>query len=100
LPGLLNKKYDGDDLVWGCGATAGATSLAHIDDDGLATAIRIMAGAKYWVVMRSRPEDSKEKDDVEGDLRTINAFPPDFYSKSGKGFWEGEGILLVAGDVL
>jgi len=99
-PGLATKNHDGDDLVWGCGATAGATSLAHIDDDGLATALSVMAGAKYWVVMQTRSDGAKTDDDVEGNLRTASAFPRKFYQTSGQGRWQGEGILLAAGDVL
>jgi hypothetical protein len=94
LAGLRAKNYDGDDLVWGCGATAGTTSLAHIDDDGLAAVIRITAGSKFWVVMRSKPNETV------GNLRSIHAFSRDFYGKSGKELWEAEGIHLVAGDVL
>jgi|ERR1700721_2179826 hypothetical protein len=96
LAGLRAKGYDGEDLVWGCAATAWATSLAHIDDDGLATAICVMAGSKYWVVMRSKTSEVVEN----GNLRSTRAFPQNFYKNSGKGLWEAEGIHLVQGDVL
>ena len=88
-----------DELIWGLAGTKGATSMTHIDDDGFATALRIMAGAKYWVVMNSGKP--KQENDHAGDLNSIDAFPLDFnYGDSGAGFFEAEGVLLTTGDVL
>jgi hypothetical protein len=88
-----------DDTTWGLAGTKGTTSMTHIDDDGLATAVRIMAGSKYWVVMNSRKPVGEN--DFAGDLKSMDAFPLSFsYGDSGAGYFEGEGILLTTGDVL
>ena len=44
------------DLVWGTVATPGATSLLHVDDDGLCTATQLVTGAKYWVAFYADPK--------------------------------------------
>lgn len=99
LAGCRVERNLKDDTTWGLAGTKGATSLTHIDDDGLATVVRIMAGSKYWVVMNSKtPQDDN---DYAGDLKSIDAFPVNFsYGDSGAGYFEGEGILLTTGDVL
>jgi hypothetical protein len=99
LSGCRLERNLNEDLIWGLAGTKGTTSLTHIDDDGFATAVRIMAGAKYFVVMNSgKPKD---KNDHAGDLKSIDAFPLNFeYGDSGAGFFEGEGVLLTTGDVL
>jgi hypothetical protein len=77
--------------IW-YGAARQLRGLHH----GLATAICVMAGSKYWVVMRSKTSEVVEN----GNLRSTRAFPQNFYKNSGKGLWEAEGIHLVQGDVL
>jgi hypothetical protein len=73
--------------------------MTHIDDEGFGTAVWIMSGAKWWVVMKSRkPSDDK---DFNGDLSSMNAFPLNFeVGHAGDGYFEAEAILLVAGDHL
>jgi hypothetical protein len=43
-----------DELVWLTTATANATSWAHVDAGGAATAVDQIAGCKYWVVYRHK----------------------------------------------
>jgi hypothetical protein len=99
LAGCRVERNLKDDTTWGLAGTKGTTSLTHIDDDGFATALRIMAGSKYWVVMNSKKKD--HVNDFAGDLKSIEAFPVDFsYGDSGAGYFEAEGVLLTTGDVL
>lgn len=93
MPGLRKGRPEGDDLVWGAAATKWTTSTTHIDDDGLATVVQVRTGAKYWVVMNSRPN----VDDLDrlGDLSSKDAFPNKFsMGDTGKGAFEAEGVLL------
>jgi hypothetical protein len=87
-----------DETNWGAAATKGATTMVHIDDAGFGTAITMLAGSKYWVVMRSKPDAKKGE---VGDLASINAFPEEWdYGHTGAEIWDAEGILLEAGDTL
>jgi hypothetical protein len=84
-----------EDLVWGCAATKSTTSMSHIDDSGLATAIQVMTGSKYWVLMQSVPGER------EGNLRSRLAASRSFTcGDSGKGLWRAEGMHIKDGMVL
>jgi hypothetical protein len=99
LAGCVIERNLSDETNWAIAGTRGATSMTHIDDDGFGTAVRVMAGSKYWVVMRSRePSDS---DDHSGDLKSFKGFPLNFQlGHTGDGYFEAEGIHLKLGDVL
>lgn len=72
--------------------------MVHIDSEGFGTAITVMSGSKYWVVMR--PKADLEPGDL-GDQRSIYAYPSDWQCGSdGSEVFEAEGLLLTAGDVL
>jgi hypothetical protein len=72
--------------------------MVHIDYEGFGTAITMMSGSKYWVVMR--PKADTGPGDV-GDQRSIHAYPPDWkHGSDGSDVFEAEGLLLTAGDVL
>jgi hypothetical protein len=99
LPGCRKERNLNDDTKWGITGTKGCTSMTHLDDDGLATAVRVMAGSKYWVVMK--PRNRTSNNEFTGDLSSIEAFPLDFdMCHSGHGHFEGEGVHLIQGDVL
>jgi hypothetical protein len=96
MEGFRKEHPEGDDLVWGAAATKWTISAAHIDDDGLSTAIEVKAGAKLWIVMR--PKVWNEPHRHLGDLSSIHAFPNKFsMGDTGKEAFEFEGVLLVPG---
>jgi hypothetical protein len=87
-----------DDTNWGTAATAGTTSMVHIDDEGFATVITVLTESKYWVVMRPRPG---VPDGEISDQGSIYAYPPGWsHGHTGSGIFMAEGIHLTAGDVL
>jgi hypothetical protein len=99
MPAITNVTFPSDAMLWGTAATAHATSWAHIDDHGMATIVRVMAGHKYWVI--ARPRRNRDPDSTAGDMRTANAFVEKWQpSSAGDENWELEGVLLEAGDTL
>jgi hypothetical protein len=87
-----------DATNWGVAATAGTTTMVHVDDEGMATAVSVLCGSKYWVVMRPKPNQVHGE---MGDQASIQAYPPGWeYGQTGVGALEVEGVLLIAGDVL
>jgi hypothetical protein len=65
----------------------------HVDDDGFATAIRVKAGAKYWVV--ARPQHSLVPGlDLDFGVKWETHRPPSVDE------YEMEGVLLQPGTVL
>lgn len=73
--------------------------MVHIDDDGLATAVKIMSGSKWWVLMR-RKRDALAEDEV-GDLTSMKCFPLSWeVGNSGHDMFEAEAIHLRETDVL
>jgi hypothetical protein len=72
--------------------------MVHVDDEGMATAVSVICGSKYWVVMRPKPTQVQGQ---VGDQASIQAYPPGWdYGHTDLGELEVEGILLTAGDVL
>lgn len=99
LPGCKKERNLRDETDWAIAGNKGVTSLTHIDDDGFATVVRVMAGSKYWVLMDSR--EPSDDEDFSGNLSSINAFPFNFsYGHAGDGYFKAEGLHLVAGDTL
>lgn len=91
-----------DDMLWGTAATRNATSWLHIDDYGLGTAIKLMAGKQYWVLARPKKDRCPaEHRNAYGDLSSRNAFPPGWdASQPGDKYWDYEGVVLEPGDML
>jgi hypothetical protein len=99
VDGFCDLHRDKEDLIWGVAATTGTMSTPHIDNAGLATCISVMAGSKWWVVMRKRQD--MNSGDRQGDLSSIHFFPLNWDTNStGKEFLEAEGLHLKQGDVL
>jgi len=53
--GFQNIQPPTGDLVWGTVSTKGATTLIHVDDDGLGTSTQLLTGCKYWVSYQRDP---------------------------------------------
>jgi hypothetical protein len=99
MPAITDVAFPSDAVLWGTAAPAHATSWPHIDDHGMATVVRVMAGLKYWVV--ARPKGNRDPKSTAGDMRTGNAFTEKWQpSSAGDEYWDMEGVLLEAGDVL
>jgi hypothetical protein len=99
VDGFAANRHSGEDLIWGAAATAGALSMMHVDDVGLAASITVMSGSKWWVVCRRRQELPDM--DRRGDIFSTHSFPKDWaYGSTGEPFLEAEGLHLKAGDVL
>jgi hypothetical protein len=87
-----------DETNWGTAATKGTTTMVHIDDEGFGTAITVLSGSKYWVVMRQKREVLNGE---KGDLASMHAYPTDWkHGHTGLDVFEAEGLHLTAGDVL
>jgi hypothetical protein len=99
LPDLKhNTAFPNDDMVWGTAATQNATSWPHIDDHGMGTIVKVMAGRKYWVIMRPKDVSNSSSN---GDMHSIRAFGQGWEtSGSCHTIWDHEGVLLEAGDML
>jgi hypothetical protein len=96
--GFVKNLTDEEDLVWGLAATRGLLSMPHIDD-GLAAAVTIMSGSKWWVLLHHHQD--ADMDDHHGDLFSIQSFSLNWeHCSSGKGFLEAEAVHLKAGDTL
>jgi hypothetical protein len=102
LPAMLAMNFPSDDMQWGTAATSNATSYLHLDDYGLATVVKNMAGRKYWVV--ARPKNNEDPDRpryAQGDLASRLAFAAHWdSSKPGDKYWDFEGVVLEPGDTL
>jgi hypothetical protein len=68
--------------------------MTHVDDDGFAAVVMIMAGSKLWVLMG--PPKNAVPGDFSGDLSSIDAFPQSFeQGSSGKGVFSAEAVYLT-----
>jgi hypothetical protein len=73
--------------------------MPHIDDDGLAAVVTIMAGSKWWVLLRRRLD--ADTGDHRGDLFSAHSFPLNWeHCSTGKEFLQAEAVYLKAGDSL
>ena len=78
------------DIRWGLAATKGAVHWWHIDSDGFATYIDVVAGYKWWIV-------AKEKD-TGLSLGHTSIFSADYQlEEPNNGLWDVEAILLEPG---
>jgi len=101
LPGMMSVNFPNDDTLWATAATQNATTWTHIDDHGMATIIKIMAGFKYWVILR--PKFDRTDLGLNGDMGSINAFASDSgWTPEGPcdTLWDHEAVLLGPGDML
>lgn len=88
--------YDSDDFSWGLAGLAGATSVPHVDTDGLATAVVPLSGSKYWVLLRRKTGG----EGLEG-MNSVNSLLHiDPYEPVPSTSYEAEGIFLEPGSVL
>ena len=78
-----------DSTAWATAATEGATTWPHTDDYGMATIVQVMAGKKFWAVMRPKHGENS-KDAWIGHLGD-SCIADNF---------DCEGVLLDAGDTL
>jgi hypothetical protein len=97
VPGVPPSVPPVDSLVWATTATKYATSWQHMDANGFATAVDGVAGAKYWVVARSRHPGGN----VAGDLASRFAYQRDWhpYQSYRDGFIH-EAVVIRPGTVL
>lgn len=99
VEGLVpDAKFPSDDTLWATAATQNATTWNHIDDHGMGTIIQVMAGYKYWVILRPKHDQGS----ALVDMGSINAFNDESWMADdvGNAFWEYEGVLLGPGDTL
>jgi hypothetical protein len=82
-----------DDLNWATAATKAAVSWMHVDDDGLATAITVRTGAKYWVVAKPRHSEYTGLD-LDFGVKWKTHRPPSYDE------YEMEAVLLRPDSVL
>jgi hypothetical protein len=88
-----------DDMVWATASTRDSTSWMHLEDHGMATAVTIRTGLKYWVLATHKQKQAK--DDENGDLGSIGVFGDSWGPGSAcETMWDHEGVLLAPGDVL
>jgi hypothetical protein len=97
--GFMNAQYPSGDMAWGTAALKNATSWVHMDDDGFATSVTVVAGSKYWVLMRQHRD--LPAGDINGDMGSIKAFGNGWEPHgSCNDIYEQEGILLQPGSIL
>ena len=98
---MMNINFPSDDMVWATAATKNATTWGHIDDHGMDTIAKVMAGKKYWVTMRPKRKQDESQGGSNGDMGSIKAFI-DGWEPWGAGelLWDHEAVLLQAGDLL
>ena len=88
-----------NDVKWGITGGQNALSWPHVDANGLATAVTVTTGAKYWVVMKERRNLGVEP--KLGNLGSMHAFPKSWHpSNFQKGLHEYEAVHLTAGTTL
>jgi hypothetical protein len=87
-------------MNWATVSTEHATSLAHMDTDGFATATQPLTGAKYWVIFSRAPH--LDRDDTAGDFGTISFSPPISMLQDHDlaQYMTAEAVELRPGDVL
>ncbi|KXN83552.1 hypothetical protein AN958_01230 [Leucoagaricus sp. SymC.cos] len=59
------EQYPFSTLEWCLASTAGAWTDFHIDSNGLATRVRVISGAKLWIIAEPRPHASFKKCDFQ-----------------------------------
>ena len=91
---LASARFPSDDMTWATVSTRGATTLTHMDDHGMGTVIQVMAGYKYWVILRPKCD---RRDRPLVDMGSVNAFDGASWDFAR---WEYEGVLLGPGDTL
>jgi hypothetical protein len=99
LPDIAWANFPSDAMMWATAATAHSVTWPHIDDFGLATIVKVMAGRKYWVTIRPKSDLPAP---ASVDMRSTDALLDmdwEKWSASG-GTWDFEGILLGPGDTL
>jgi hypothetical protein len=79
--------FPADSTAWAAAATEGATTWPHTDDYRMATLVKVMAGRKFWVVMRPKIGETS-KDAWIGHL------------SNNVDHYDCKGVLLDAGDTL
>ena len=98
-PGLIDVDPPLNDVKWGITGGQNALSWPHVDANGLATAVTVTTGAKYWVVMKERRNLGVEP--KLGNLGSMHAFPKSWHpSNFQKGLHEYEAVHLAAGTTL
>lgn len=97
----MNEPFPADSMSWGTAATQDSTSWFHIDDHGLATAVTVVTGAKYWVLAGPKEgEKPAHLSDGNGDISSLFAFAQHPANSPFHEAWDHEGVLLGPGDVL
>jgi hypothetical protein len=98
----MSGGFPTDAMLWGTAATKNATSWLHIEDYGLGTIIKLMAGKTYWVIARPKREQiTNEHRNMPGDFKSSYAFPDKWNTTlPGEQFWDYEGVVLEPGDTL
>jgi hypothetical protein len=88
-------------MVWATAATRNATTWLHMDDHGMATVVKIVAGMKYWVVSREKCISSTGiRSDIGSSKVFLNEGMVWEVEMANDALWDHEGILLKAGDIL
>jgi hypothetical protein len=96
LTEISTKAFPHDTMMWGTAATKQATTWPHVDDCGTATVVKIVAGHKYWVIMRPKLHNSSS-----GDMGTIKTFSKSIQpTEPCDKIWDCEGVLLGPGDMM
>jgi len=95
--GLMDEPFPSDALLWGTVANKHATSWIHVDDYGMATGVKVMAGMKYWVIACPSPDSSEGCYGNSGSVEAFLGWNPE---DCGEQLWEHEGVILKAGDTL
>jgi hypothetical protein len=87
-------------MVWATAATKQATTWPHMDDHGLSTIVKVVAGMKYWVVFREKLDEDGMT--LRCDLGCNTSFVDERWDPSSANArsWDHEGVLLRAGDIL
>ena len=93
-------EHPSDDTTWSTAGSRGATSWAHVDDDGFCTSTQILVGKKYWVILSRDP--SLADKDLRGDMGGV-AWAPELkrlWSHEFDGWFVAEAIEMTPGTVL
>jgi hypothetical protein len=82
------------DMIWYLVATLHACSLGHIDTQGLMTYLKVLAGAKFWII--ALPQDGSSFDSADTFGKDYNVD----LSNSEKQSWRYYGTILEKDDEL
>jgi hypothetical protein len=87
-------------MNWSTVATTNATSHAHFDDEGFATVVQPITGAKYWVAFSRDP--SLDAEDPRAHVGSIFVVPrfDQFMEHRLNGWMVAEAVELLPRDGL